>query len=762
MTKKTTNRQTEKAMYMSIISTALCVVMLIGMTFAWFTSTVESSQNVITTASFDAKVFWSEGFTAPDTSAEAAASADWTNLDGTTPYYDTAFMPGSEIVRYFVFYNNSSFSVRFDLSLKAIGLDDAADLKNSLKIYETLSVADMALTYNDMTELGTIAALEAGKDTNGYSGVLSTAVSANSHKVVAVSVMLPESYSVATSQTATFNVIVIASQNGVQQHDSAAYDPTQETTLSTPIATVTVPIGATAGDTVLTDADTLKLTVDPGEADPKLTISTTSETTTYEVNLTNQNGVKVTSASGIKVELDIGVVDLQAFYHNTKGLTKVNSLNDVDAIDEYYYDISTGKLTFITDSFSPFTSAYKFAGGIGTEEYPYLIKDYNQLVNIDVDIDARYPSTGTAKVYYKLIDDIDVAAEDGSNWCHSYLYGDPRTFVIDMNEKTISLGSKYLYGYARNLEMYNGTFAYSGVGTSVVDYACYQEVETYNMNFHDLTLTGSITGNGASHFGPLVSYAFGINSGSAIYTADKIINNLTITSSNSKGYVGGLFGYVQGPNASAVVTNCTFNGSISAPYAGGFLNPCSYPNAAAVTSTGNVVNGSLYGSEGAVAFGCNTNLTGGASAHNALNNSVTLGDNAAITIIAASTNLFTLDDDQIIVNKVDGAVSYRAAIVFSVGQGFPRYITKDITATDADTYATGLYKLNVVNEDSDTSAQGTLISSNNGSVIWSANGTYHFYSEDYNITSKNATICVYAFNADGSILTYQTQAYPLS
>ena len=46
-------------------------------------------------------------------------------------------------------------------------------------------------------------------------------------------------------------------------------------------------------------------------------------------------------------------------------------------------------------------------------------------------------------------------------------------------------------------------------------------------------------------------------------------------------------------------------------------------------------------------------------------------------------------------------------------------------------------------------AVATLVISHNGSVIWLADGEYHFYSEDYNVSSANATICVYAYNAGG-------------
>ena len=518
----------------------------------------------------------------------------------------------------------------------------------------------------------------------------------------------------------------------------------------------------------------LTVTRAPDGAAPGIVVATTDSSLTYDVtleaiykvtegeNTTEYVATPSSSETTYIVKLEIGTVDLTGFYHNNMAMTPVASANDVDADGEYFYDTTTGILTFATKSFSPFTATFLFAGGLGTEAYPYLIANYDHLVNVDVGIEDTYPANSTDVVRYKLISDINVAENDGSNWCHSYLYQDSRTFSIDMNQKTIALGNEYLYGYACNLEMYNGSFTFSGEGTSVVDYACYQDMDRYYMNFHDLTLSGTIINNSNAHYGPLVSYAFGVNSSEGWYIASNIVNNLSITSNNSTGYVGGLFGYVQGTAARASVTNCTFNGSIFAANASGFVNPCSFPKAG-MESSGNTLNGTIIGSASALPFGCNSNITGGASALTALNNTVAMGDGATVAKIQKSNALLTVDDNmQVVVGHVEGAASYRAAIVFSVGQGFPRYITKDIAESGAASYETGLYKYNVKNEASDQSTEATLISSHNGSIIWLADGEYHFFSEDYNVTSKNATIYVYAYNSDGEMITYQSLSYPLT
>ena len=81
--------------------------------------------------------------------------------------------------------------------------------------------------------------------------------------------------------------------------------------------------------------------------------------------------------------------------------------------------------------------------------------------------------------------------------------------------------------------------------------------------------------------------------------------------------------------------------------------------------------------------------------------------------------------------------------------------------SDAATYETGLYKLPVVNETSNGSTSETLIEERNGEYIWKTSDAYHWYSEEFDVSSKNATIYVYAYDASGNIIAYQSQAYPI-
>lgn len=106
----------------------------------------------------------------------------------------------------------------------------------------------------------------------------------------------------------------------------------------------------------------------------------TAAPTSVDSEKTDYSGTEL-----IEVKLNIGQVDLQKFYHKDTEMSPITDANNKDD-EKYMYDSSTGILTLWTTTFSPFTEIHKFAGGLGTEQYPYLLASYDHLVNIDVNI----------------------------------------------------------------------------------------------------------------------------------------------------------------------------------------------------------------------------------------------------------------------------------------------------------------------------------------------------------------------------------------
>ena len=295
--------------------------------------------------------------------------------------------------------------------------------------------------------------------------------------------------------------------------DSETYDPDTGTTLNTTYGSVSIPSGVEYTITddddepvILQDGETVvyteELTVEPIE-NGNITISDGNSAVSYEVGLdtiavvTHTDGTtteytNVTAPTGTvyTVNLYIGVVDLQSFYHNGTAMTE-----DIDgtlADGEYTYNSSTGYVTFATSSFSPFTAVYLFAGGLGTSAYPYLIDDASKMQAITNLYDTGYS-------YYKWN---GASTLDCSNWTAVDINGS-----FDGNGVTFNNLDARLFGYVGtssidNSNIYtiedftvNAAINISGYGAAVIHSA------GNNLTIKDVTVHGTIEGNnGAASF----------------------------------------------------------------------------------------------------------------------------------------------------------------------------------------------------------------------------------------------------------------------
>ncbi len=197
---------------------------------------------------------------------------------------------------------------------------------------------------------------------------------------------------------------------------------------------------AATGDTTLTDANsTITATLPAGsvtaekvslirsaiDAPGNITIDTGAAAISTEVKIVDENGEKVKAAEGqyftvtLKLEKYLSVLN---FYHNGDALTAVSKLSGLTGEGMYYYDASTGKMTYTTAEFSTFTAVVDYGGGNGTEANPYLVSTEDQAIN-------AYKKTSSGG-YFKLVKDVNVTNE-------VYLSG--KTFVWDLNGHAIQL-----------------------------------------------------------------------------------------------------------------------------------------------------------------------------------------------------------------------------------------------------------------------------------------------------------------------------------
>ena len=110
MTKK---KSTKRALFTSVMALLVCVVMLAGTTFAWFTDSVTSGRNVIQAGNLDAEVYYSVWDKA------TGSWADYVKVNKDDPVFNDKALwePGyTEVVKFKVA-NKGSLSFKYIFGL---------------------------------------------------------------------------------------------------------------------------------------------------------------------------------------------------------------------------------------------------------------------------------------------------------------------------------------------------------------------------------------------------------------------------------------------------------------------------------------------------------------------------------------------------------------------------------------------------------------------------------------------------------------------
>ena len=131
-----TKKATKRALLTSILAICLCLVMLIGSTFAWFTDTASTGVNKIQAGNLDVQLLMKNS----QTNAYDDIS------DSTTPIFgsyesekaqnvnsDTLWEPGKTQVAYLAIKNNGNLDLKYQVQLKVTNPHDGKDLYEVMK-----------------------------------------------------------------------------------------------------------------------------------------------------------------------------------------------------------------------------------------------------------------------------------------------------------------------------------------------------------------------------------------------------------------------------------------------------------------------------------------------------------------------------------------------------------------------------------------------------------------------------------------------------
>ena len=545
MSKNTTKR----SLLASVFALVLCVAMLVGSTFAWFTDTATTGVNKITSGNLDVKLSY------------LTNDKEWKEVTKDTQLFDNNALwePGHTEVAYLKVDNAGSLALKYQLSVnvanEVAGKNANGDDIKLSKYINMGVVENQSTSFADRNAARTaVEATAQNIKTSTVDGTI--AANDTNAQYVALVVYMPETvgneanYVGETAPSIDLGVTLVATQDTVESDsfgkdydDKATYpvvavanvaqsgDTVLKDNETAPTVTATIPQGSTS-------ASSLTLTVDKAATPGSIQVVTGTSAVSSSISLADQAGNAVTAAAGKFFTLDMQLeknANVIGFYHNGTPLTKVASADAVKAAnDTYYYDAATGILTFSTDDFSPFTvviSNSDFNGGNGTKENPYLIATGEQALKVE-----------KSKGYFKLVNDIVVTDE---------VYMSGKTYVWDLNGHSIKLE------YADGVKPNNGSVLSIGGKKSSLTINDSSEAQTGAVIGSDKTITspraivtsavrvnnyGKLTINGGHFYGMSdgTSCIFVLTSMSSGSKATVVINGgkfETVSPSNGTYYV---------------------------------------------------------------------------------------------------------------------------------------------------------------------------------------------------------------------------------
>lgn len=155
----TKTKSTKRALLMSALALLMCVSMLIGSTFAWFTDSVTSGGNVIKSGTLDVTMEWLDGKVAP------ADDAAWIDASSGAIFDYDRWEPGYAEVRHIKIENEGTLALKYQLHIVPTGeVSKLADVIDVYYINPAQQITDRT-QLTDNNKIGTLAEVLA--DLNG-------------------------------------------------------------------------------------------------------------------------------------------------------------------------------------------------------------------------------------------------------------------------------------------------------------------------------------------------------------------------------------------------------------------------------------------------------------------------------------------------------------------------------------------------------------------------------------------------------------------
>ena len=336
----TNRKSTKRALLGSVMAMVLCLAMLVGATFAWFTDTASTNVNKIQAGNLDValemqnadgKWVSAEGKTLDFVKAAAGEQVLWE--PGCT--YE---LPQLRVV------NNGNLALKYKVAIT--GINGSAKLNKAIE----WTIGDVAMGTEQHLAAGESNAFTIKGHMKESAGneYMNESIDGIAITVVATQdTVESDSFDKDYDAGAEYPVVAVANVN--TNGDTVLKDKEEDHTIQ-----VTVPAGA-----LDEGVQSLKLEVVKSATPAGVQVASTESSQSYEVTMKDQSGNAVsTNGTLMTVEMNVGKNRTALkLYHDGEKMTN-DSGTLTDAADHYVYDAATGYVTMKVSHFSPFTAVF--------------------------------------------------------------------------------------------------------------------------------------------------------------------------------------------------------------------------------------------------------------------------------------------------------------------------------------------------------------------------------------------------------------------
>ena len=335
-------KNTKRALLGSVMAMVLCLAMLVGATFAWFTDTASTGVNKIQAGNLDVVLEMQN------------ADGKWVSAEGKTLDFVKAADAKGEAILWepgctyelpaLRIRNNGNLALKYKVAIT--GINGSAKLNEAIE----WTIGDVAMGAEQHLAAGESSAFtikghmweSAGNEymNESIDGIAITVVATQD-------TVESDSFDKDYDADAEYPVVAVGDVN--TDGDTVLKDKEEDHTIQ-----VTVPAGA-----LDEGVQSLKLEVVKSATPAGVKVASTESSQSYEVTMKDQSGNAVsTNGTLMTVEMNVGKNRTALkLYHDGEKMTKDNGTL-TDAADHYVYDAATGYVTMKVSHFSPFTAVF--------------------------------------------------------------------------------------------------------------------------------------------------------------------------------------------------------------------------------------------------------------------------------------------------------------------------------------------------------------------------------------------------------------------